>query len=160
MFRTGRTAFCMACALAIGGAVLAQAGGAPDGDAKAPKAVAKAADQALEVAQGKAIRLPQPWSFVTTLSDEQKARIAEIHQQTLEKIRALREEEEQQILALLSDEQKDEIERTVESRKAEAKVRAAQRKEKADDDRPSDDADEKGGKGAEKKAAKKKDSNN
>lgn len=54
-------------------------------------------------------RLTQPWSWLTSLTDEQKTKINEIHKKSVEEQAKLREKEEADITALLTDEQKKEL---------------------------------------------------
>lgn len=82
----------------------------------------------------KKLRLVKPWADLSTLSDEQKVKISEIHAEYVEKINQLRDEEEAAIMALLSDENKAELEKQAADKKQAAKERAAARKaEKAAD---------------------------
>ncbi len=76
----------------------------------------------------KKLRLVKPWADLTTLSDEQKVKISEIHADYVEKINQLRDEEEAAILALLSDENKTELAKQAAEKKQAAKERAAARK--------------------------------
>ena len=58
-------------------------------------------------------RLTQPWNKIPSLSDEQKTRIREIHGKAVAEIRAIQEREREEIMALLTDEQKAEAERLI-----------------------------------------------
>lgn len=85
------------------------------------------------VKPAKPIRLTLPWSGLTTLSDEQKEQINQIHQEALAQIKAIHQREETKILALLSDDQKAELKRLDDQRKAEAKQKRAEKKKTAAD---------------------------
>jgi hypothetical protein len=66
-------------------------------------------------------RLTQPWSKISGLSDEQKTKIREIHGKAVAEINAIRERENADILALLTDEQKAEAQKLMdEARKPRA----------------------------------------
>jgi Spy/CpxP family protein refolding chaperone len=56
-------------------------------------------------------RLTQPWSKISTLSEEQKTKIREIHGKAVAEINAIREKETADIIALLSEEQKAEAQK-------------------------------------------------
>lgn len=84
----------------------------------------------------RAMRLVQPWSKVTDLSDEQKEQLGTIHAEITDRINALRDEEHDRCMSILSAEQKAALEATLARESAERKARAAERKspkgEKAD----------------------------
>src|SRR5262245_22479103 len=81
----------------------------------------------------KPIKLVQPWSKLTTLNDEQKTKLNDIHQKALAEIKAIHEKEEADCMALLTDAQKSELKKIEEQEKAEAKEkRAGQAKEKTE----------------------------
>lgn len=73
-------------------------------------------------------RLTQPWSKMTTLSDEQKSQIKAIHSKANQAIKAIHEQEMSDIMALLSDDQKAEAQKVIDqhtaSRKSHSKKRA------------------------------------
>lgn len=79
-------------------------------------------------AKPRKLRLVKPWADISSLNDEQKQKIAEIHADYVEKMNQLRDEEEAAILALLTDENKAELERNQKAQRQAAKERAAQRK--------------------------------
>lgn len=84
-------------------------------------------------------RLVKPWADLTTLSDEQKAKISEIHADYVEKMNQLRDEEEAAIVAMLSDENKAELEKQAAEKKQANKERNAARKaDRGATTRPSD----------------------
>jgi Spy/CpxP family protein refolding chaperone len=76
-------------------------------------------------------KLVQPWSRLSSLTDEQKQQIKEIHREAVAKINAIREKEEADILALLTDEQKTELKTIQEQAAAERKQKGAAAKESA-----------------------------
>ena len=78
------------------------------------------------------VRLTIPWRLMENLSDEQRAKIAAVHKQAVADIRAIEEKERQDILALLTDEQKVELKAIEERRAAEQKQRAANRSASSD----------------------------
>lgn len=75
------------------------------------------------------IRLVFPFNGLTTLSDEQKARLADIREKLREKIRALEAEAEAESLAVLTDPQKAELEQVKAAKEAENKAKQAARKQ-------------------------------
>ena len=62
-------------------------------------------------------RLTQPWSKISTLSDEQKTQIREIHAKAVAEKKAIDEKEREDILALLNDEQKAEAQKLLDEQK-------------------------------------------
>lgn len=76
----------------------------------------------------KPVKLTQPWSRLSSLTDEQKAQIHAIHQAANAQVKAIREKEEADILAILTEEQKAELEQIEQQRKAEQKARQAEKK--------------------------------
>ena len=76
-------------------------------------------------------KLVQPWSKLSSLTDEQKQKIKEIHREAVAQINAIREKEEADVLALLSDEQKTELKTLQEETAAARKQKAAAPKEAA-----------------------------
>lgn len=55
-------------------------------------------------------KLTKPWSEVTGLTDDQKAKIVEVHAKALQEEKVIREKEKEEIMALLTDAQKKEAE--------------------------------------------------
>jgi Spy/CpxP family protein refolding chaperone len=68
----------------------------------------------------RATKLVKPWVDMSSLSDEQKSRIIEIHREALDKINAIRKQEREDIMALLSEEQKREARELMSKRKQES----------------------------------------
>ena len=54
-------------------------------------------------------RLTQPWTKMSSLSDEQKEKIRAIHTKANDDVKAIHEKERADIVALLSDDQKNEL---------------------------------------------------
>ena len=83
-----------------------------------------------KVAKGdaKAIKLVQPWSKLTDLSDEQKTQINDVHQKALAQIKAIHDKEEADIMALLNDQQKTELKKLSDEEKAQEKAKRADKK--------------------------------
>ena len=62
-------------------------------------------------------RLTQPWSKISSLSDEQKTKIREIHGKAVAEINAIRERENADIMALLTEEQKAEAQKLMDAQR-------------------------------------------
>ena len=105
--------------LSMGAAVLvSQVRGAADERAAAPAAAVAAAD----------VKLTKPWSEITSLSTEQKAKIHEVHSKATAQISAIEKQEKADIMALLNDQQKTELkELQAKDRKEAAERRATRR---------------------------------
>lgn len=90
--------------------------------------------------KAKKLRLVKPWSDLSTLNDEQKAKISEIHAEYVEKINQLREDEEAAIMALLTEDNKAELAKQEAERKQAQKERNAARRaaQKAGTTQPAD----------------------
>lgn len=76
----------------------------------------------------KAVRLVQPWSKLTSLSEDQKQQIDQLHKQALEEMKAIRQREREQILAVLTEEQKAELQAYEEQQIADRRAAEAARK--------------------------------
>ena len=76
------------------------------GDKAAPTSTEKTAKKS-----AKAPRLTKPWSDMSSLSDDQKMKIADIHKKSLEEKKAIDQKEHDAIMALLNDDQKAEAEK-------------------------------------------------
>jgi hypothetical protein len=79
-------------------------------------------------AEARALRLTRPWKDLSSLSEDQKRQINQIHRKALADINAVEQRERDDIMALLNDQQKAELNALVEKEAAERKARAAQRK--------------------------------
>lgn len=62
-------------------------------------------------------RLTQRWSKIASLSDEQKSQIRAIHARAVANKKAIEEKEREDIMALLTEEQKAEAQRMLDERK-------------------------------------------
>jgi len=76
-------------------------------------------------------KLTKPWVLLTTLSDDQKEQIITIHRKALDEKKAIEAKEEEDIMAVLTAEQKTELEAAIEKAKADEKAKKAAEK-KAD----------------------------
>src|SRR5947199_473017 len=70
-------------------------------------------------------RLVQPWSKLKSLSETQRRQIYNIHQRALEEIKKVKQHENSEIVALLSDQQKIELAEVDEEKTVSQKLRAA-----------------------------------
>jgi len=57
------------------------------------------------------IRLEQPYSKISDLTEDEKAKISEIHKKALADLKAIRDKEDQDIRAVLTDDQKAELDK-------------------------------------------------
>jgi hypothetical protein len=113
-------------------AVQASAGSADaksDSSAKsdnAAKAQGKAATKApARTAAAGTRALTKPWKDLTSLSDEQKKQIAEIHRKATQDVKVVEQRERADIMALLSEPQKAELKAMEEQKAVERKTKAA-----------------------------------
>ena len=129
MSRLNWKAAALVAAMAVGsGSMLVRAADeAKPASGAAPKS-AKAGDG--EKKEKKPAKLTKPWSELTTLSEDQANKIREIHAKSLAERKAIEDKEEADIMALLSDSQKNELKSIAEADAA-AKKAAAPKKEKA-----------------------------
>jgi len=72
-----------------------------------------------------AAHVTKPWSEVSSLTDEQKEKIHDIHSKFLEDRRALEKKEHDDVMALLTDQQKKEVADVENSSKAGKKPKPA-----------------------------------
>jgi Spy/CpxP family protein refolding chaperone len=108
-------------------------------DDEAPTSQPAAATSQPSTVKVRKIRLPRPWSQMTDLTDEQKQEVYRIHRRTLDEIRKLRQQETQDIVATLTDPQKEQwreiVKQNAERKRQQAKryyERARQRLEQAE----------------------------
>ena len=87
------------------------------------------ADKAQKQAKTRKARLIAPYNKLESLTDEQRDKLQEIHAVYLEKIKALQEEERQQMLAVLTDEQRAELDQIEKEAEAARKAKEAERRE-------------------------------
>ena len=83
-------------------------------------------------ADAKAVRLTKPWKDLTSLSDDQKRQINQIHRKAVDEVKAVEQREKADIMALLSDQQKAELTALQEKEAAERKAKAGQKSGKAE----------------------------
>ena len=126
--RIGVALLCSLALVVTSVVVVAQDGGAKDGDKPADKSTDKAASRSRA-------RMVKPWSDLTTLTPEQKDQIMRIHAEAVDKINEIRDKEEADILALLTPDQHKELEAMKEKQKADQKAKRAAAK---DDDKDKD----------------------
>ena len=108
---------------------------------KESKAGAKAAAKSPGQSQARQVRLTKPWSNLTSLSDDQKKQINQIHRKAVQEKKAIEQREKDEIMALLDDRQKAEVTALEEKATAERKAKAAQQKAAT----PAADASQKSG---------------
>lgn len=77
-------------------------------------------------------RIVRPWSLITTLSDEQKTKIREIHRKALDEINAIEARERDAVMALLTVEQKAELKAAQDKEAAERRANRAQARQRAE----------------------------
>lgn len=77
-------------------------------------------------------KLTKPWSELSDLTDDQKAKITAVHAKALEDMKAIRDKEKEDIDAVLTDDQKKELS-TLESKESEGRraARAAKTESEA-----------------------------
>jgi hypothetical protein len=95
---------------------------------KKPTAAARAdrADRA-DKAEARPVRLTKPWKDLTSLTDDQKRQISQIHRKAVDETKAIEQREKADIMALLSDQQKAELTALQEKESAEKKAKAGQK---------------------------------
>ena len=96
-------------------------------NAAAPAADKQEAKEAKE-AKAKEVRLTQPWRRLSNLSEDQRVKIAELHKKAVADIKEIEAREREDIMALLSEEQRTELKTLMETESADRKMRAAERK--------------------------------
>jgi len=82
-----------------------------------------AAAQEKRMKKAKAVRLTKPWNQISSLSEDQKAKIGEIHKKALEEKQAIEKREHEEIMAVLNDEQRAEITKMREDEEAARKAK-------------------------------------
>ena len=75
-------------------------------------------------AESRAARLTKPWRDMSSLSEDQKKQIASIHRKAVQDINAVEQRERADIMALLNDQQKTELQALADADAAERKARA------------------------------------
>lgn len=113
---------------------------AEDMPANPPTEQPKAKDKEKKPASPK---LTKPWSLLKSLGDEQKAKIAEIHAKYLAERKKLDEAEKAEVMGLLTDDQKKEMEEAIAAEEAARKAKDEQKKkDKQKEKNDNDDKDE------------------
>jgi hypothetical protein len=100
---------------------------AADGAPKSEKSEKSAKPQAAGRGQARAARLTKPWRDMSSLSEEQKKQIADIHRKAVQDKNVIEEREKADIMALLNDQQKGELKSMQEKEAAEKKTKAAEK---------------------------------
>jgi Spy/CpxP family protein refolding chaperone len=80
-----------------------------------------------------AVRLVQPYNKMADLTDDQREKIFEIHKKSLADQRAIRQKEADDIRAILTDAQKDELDNLTAQQHIKEQEQAAQRLKKKED---------------------------
>ncbi len=111
----------------------------PASDAAAPAAAndpavtaAKEAGQDTK-AQVKKARLTKPWKDLASLSQEQQTQIAAIHRKAVQEIKQIERREREEIMALLSAEQKSELQALTDKAATERKAKKPAKAVKAEE---------------------------
>ncbi len=120
----------LSAAMMIGTTALVTAADAPAKLAPAKDAPAKVAPKK---EKAKPIHLVKPWSGLTTLTDDQKTKINGLHVAALEEISKIDAKEKDDIMAVLTDEQKKELDTIAENEKAAKKAASHDTKKDAKD---------------------------
>ena len=75
--------------------------------------------------QARAARLTRPWSELSDLTEDEKAKILEVHRKALDEIRQIQAKEHSDILAFLTDSQRKEV-ADLEAKQRQQRSRASQ----------------------------------
>ncbi len=73
-------------------------------------------------------KLVGPWNRLSSLNDEQKTRIVDLHAKANDQVKAIRAKENNEIMALLTPEQRDEFKKIQDQDRKMAREKAAARK--------------------------------
>ena len=128
--KLNRSMLALLCSGLLAAAVYAEDAPAGGEKKEAPKTEKKE--------KAKAINLTLPWKLLTTLTLEQKEKINKIHTESGEEQKKLREKEEADCMAVLTPEQKDELEKALEKQKAEAKEKKGGAEKKSPATKPAE----------------------
>ena len=96
----------------LGGSLIVRAGDAPT----------------TEPSKHTGIRLEQPYSKISDLTDDEKAKIEEIHKKALAELKAIRDKEDEDIRAVLTDDQKTELDKILAEKRDKAAEKAKEKK--------------------------------
>src|SRR4051812_36346510 len=94
-------------------------------DEKSEKPAASPTEKPAKKGGAKGTKLVKPWADMSSLTDDQKSKIADIHKKSLEEKKAIDQKEHEAVMALLNDEQKAEAEKLTASTKKGMKKDAA-----------------------------------
>ena len=86
-----------------------------------------ATEKGARAQQPRAARLTKPWRDLSSLSEDQKKQIADIHRKSVQDQKVIEEREKADIMALLNDQQKAELKALLDQEAAERKTRSANR---------------------------------
>ena len=89
----------------------------------------------------KQVRLTKPWNTITSLTEEQKTQIADLHKKSLEEQKQAQQREKDAIMAVLNDQQKAEIKALEEKEAADRKMKKGPEKsaeKSADSSKPAE----------------------
>jgi hypothetical protein len=101
---------------------------AADGASGSEKSAKSAKPQAAGKGQAaRGSRLTKPWRDMSSLTEEQKKQIADIHRKAVQDKNVIEERENADIMALLNDQQKGELKTMKEKEAAEKKAKAGNR---------------------------------
>ena len=101
----------------------AAADAAPAGDEAAAPAAAADDGAGKKAGKNRQVRLTKPWKELTSLSPEQQAQIAAIHRKAVQEIKQIQQREREQIMALLDEGQKTELQTLMDKAAAERKAK-------------------------------------
>jgi membrane protein involved in colicin uptake len=94
------------------------------------------------------VKVPSPYSLLPDLSDEQQSKIRDIHAEILDEQKMLKQKERDEIEAVLSEDQKKELEDLEVKAALEKKADEAQRREKEEQEKIDSLKDKAGGSAA------------
>jgi len=94
-------------------------------DTDSRPAAARRQGQGAAAAQRRPARLTQPWNKLTTLSEDQKNQIRAIHRKAIDEIQVIEKRERADVMALLNEAQKAELQKITEEEAVARKTRAA-----------------------------------
>lgn len=103
----------LSAALVLGGSSVSRAEDKPAASDKPAKKEGKA----------KAVRLTKPWSSISSLTEDQKSKIAELHKKSIDEKKEVEKRENDAIMAVLTDEQKAEVKSMQEKDTTEKKMK-------------------------------------
>jgi hypothetical protein len=102
----------------------------PGDNAAAGAAAAGASDRPASArGQARSLRLTKPWRDMSSLTDEQKKQIAEIHRKAVQDKKVVDDREKADIMALLNDPQKAELKGLQDKEAADRKAKAGSKPE-------------------------------